>query len=531
MKGGNNMVMTRGITAAMYYYHPYAYFSAEKTRAKVIKWIADPFFSDKLVNKDRIKRIISREIRMKTGKTVDEQNLVFVYPMKIEYEVAPLTFFCRQCGVLTMFKGLEYLKKHLDGWKKFRCQNDVNGKKCGGQMIQMGHIFVCSCGRIDEIEPESHCGRSMKFVKPSLDDVSTWGFRCQVCRETKPLEKYCPSCGGRMSLKPCDASGVTIPLSTTIPSYAEPKEEWIMEYFGWSSGIDIESLQKAGLDDSEIEYLKRSKLRKSGLQSLTKIAKDPYEQELIRDKILDYTAVRSCRQAECNLETKYGFEKIYFVDGVQLVQCLYAFAVGSYDFEEVKNKNGFRFFLDNNKYQVITREVETEGILLEFSKLSVVEWLKNIGVIQNIPEKPLSEWFVEVAMNDNYQNIRTKIKELVHTVSHSLIKTAPIFCGIDSNGIRETLFIEIPAVLLYNNTNSTLGSMRTLFETKFEDWFNAAKEEVENCIHDPVCIKDKDGASCVGCVMVSEVSCEEFNMNLNRRAVIDNGLEKGYWAR
>jgi len=509
----------RGITAAMFYYHPYAYFSKENIRARVVNWLPDPYF--KITNEDRVRRILLKEIERKTGKR--PKKIKFIYPLKIEYEPAPLFFYCANCGWTTKFNDSQELRRFLERGGELKC------KKCGGKMIQSGHVFVCPCGRIDEIDLQRHCGENMKLVKPSLYDVGTWHFTCMKCGERRDLVKFCPNCGSRMTLKPCDASGVTIPLGKTIPSYGEEKLEWIQEYFNWESEIDKEKLREAGLSEQEINLIVRNRTKDFVSKKLSLLSENKYEQEFIKERILGFMSIKSHVIAENHVDPKYGIEKVCLVDDIKLVQCVYGYVVGTYDFNEVKEKDGFCFFRDGEFYQILSREISTEGILIILDKHQVVRWLMHNDFIREPPPaESLNEWFVKIAITEN--SIYQKVKELVHTISHALIKIAPIFCGINTNSIREFLLAEIPAVLIYNTTNSTLGSMHTLFETRLEDWFYAAEDVVENCIHDPVCISEESGAACIGCIVLSEVSCEEFNLHLNRRTLIGGKGEIGYWV-
>ena len=53
----------------------------------------------------------------------------------------------------------------------------------------------------------------------------------------------------------------------------------------------------------------------------------------------------------------------------------------------------------------------------------------------------------------------------------------------------------------------------------------SAMKRAVNCSSDPLCWENEDGlnrASCFGCTMVSETSCEHQNLGLDRRALVDD---------
>jgi hypothetical protein len=58
-----------------------------------------------------------------------------------------------------------------------------------------------------------------------------------------------------------------------------------------------------------------------------------------------------------------------------------------------------------------------------------------------------------------------------------------------------------------------------------------AMKRAANCASDPICWENDDQlnhAACFSCAMVSETSCEERNMGLDRRVLIDE--EFGYFS-
>jgi len=513
----------------MYYYHPEAYFSNEQGGFRIDNWSGDPDKIQRLF--DNRTELINRILEIcysKTEKKLKKEQINLVIPNKIEYKLAPRTFYCKKCKQLERIEKDENLKTRAK--KGFKCSN------CNGSLKQTGLVFVCNCGRIEEIEAKEHCKKPMKLIRPFVEDVSTWYYECSdsKCKKSQPLEMYCKnsSCGARMRPKPIDASGLITPLSATIVNYSNPELEWIAEYLNIENKEKREHFLKAGLDDDTISMILKRDIIKDIDKTIDGILNDKEFEELVKDEILknnlreliknhilDYKSILRYEKGSGKNLNKFGIEKVTYVDGIKLINCVYGFTVGSSDLELIKEKDGFRFFHppgNLDEYQILINSVETEGIIFKLNQEQLAKWLRNNEAVGIIDNKNLKEWFLKIAflhgtIEDN------KVLIFLHTLSHSLIKTAPFFCGVDSNTIREILLPGIPAFLLYNTTNSTLGSMKTMFDTKIDRWIDYAYNEIQSCIHDPVCNEDPHGAACAGCILLSEISCSEFNANLDRR--------------
>lgn len=123
-----------------------------------------------------------------------------------------------------------------------------------------------------------------------------------------------------------------------------------------------------------------------------------------------------------------------------------------------------------------------------------------------------------------------------HTFSHMLIRSIGEESGYSSASIRERIYFEHDegrfrgGIVLYATqpgNEGTLGGLLALAPS-FKNIFHGMLEQIEACSGDPLCIEQKfgsggyNGATCYGCLMNSETSCEHRNMWLDRHVVLEN---------
>lgn len=125
---------------------------------------------------------------------------------------------------------------------------------------------------------------------------------------------------------------------------------------------------------------------------------------------------------------------------------------------------------------------------------------------------------------------------LLHTFSHIIMKELEFTCGYPTASLQERLYYSdrMCGVLIYTADGSE-GSMGGLVAqgspTTIEKIIKKAIERAVDCSSDPLCWEHTNDqlnlAACFSCCMVSETSCEYFNMGLDRRALVDKDF--GYF--
>jgi hypothetical protein len=109
------------------------------------------------------------------------------------------------------------------------------------------------------------------------------------------------------------------------------------------------------------------------------------------------------------------------------------------------------------------------------------------------------------------------------------MKELEFTCGYPTASLSERLYYsdKMCGVLIYT-ADGAEGSMGGLVwqgqPRLISSIIESAMKRAVNCSSDPLCWENEDSlnrASCFGCTMVSETSCEYQNMGLDRRALVD----------
>lgn len=125
---------------------------------------------------------------------------------------------------------------------------------------------------------------------------------------------------------------------------------------------------------------------------------------------------------------------------------------------------------------------------------------------------------------------------LLHSLSHLLITSVALECGYAASSIRERIYAGAggSGILLYTASPGAEGSLGGLVQVgrRLERYLDKALDLGRLCANDPVCAahapdveignsdRHLDGASCHGCLLISEPSCERMNVYLDRAFVV-----------
>lgn len=219
---------------------------------------------------------------------------------------------------------------------------------------------------------------------------------------------------------------------------------------------------------------------------------------------------------------------------IPFVSCSYGYTREKSEPEQGVILHAFREEHNGIK-NIYATKLNTEGVLFEFDRAKILRWLiKNEYIsIDELPdlgdESSVKLWFVNNIRPEvikpfsriEPQNAATYyVYNLIHTLSHLLIRSAAGMCGLDKNSISEYILPSVPAVLVYcqNSQGFSLGALFNIFEAYFDKWMNAAYSSAQKCIFDPICIERYK--ACTGCLFLNEVSCQHFNHDLDRSIVI-----------
>lgn len=174
-----------------------------------------------------------------------------------------------------------------------------------------------------------------------------------------------------------------------------------------------------------------------------------------------------------------------------------------------------------------------EGLFFSISEEALAEW-------ESLHKEELENHYASIVHHDEtYENIYRKMLKggvpkffLLHTFSHAIMKELEFSCGYPTASLSERLYFSdrMCGVLIYT-ADGAEGSMGGLVwqgqPTLIEGIIRKAMQRALNCASDPICWENDDQmnyAACFSCAMVSETSCEERNVGLDRRALVDENF-------
>lgn len=208
------------------------------------------------------------------------------------------------------------------------------------------------------------------------------------------------------------------------------------------------------------------------------------------------------------------------------------------------------FSIDSKElYTLPANETLGEGLFFEFSNDKIDSWVsENISELKNRFGK-----YLNTIPASNSQGLSSKMKIynnkykhfLIHSFSHMMMRELEFSCGYPTASLKERLYISrnpekrMSGVLIYTAEGSE-GSMGGLVSQgepeKILEIIKNGLERSINCSSDPLCwesegqgIFDLNLSACFSCSLVAETACEEMNLGLDRRVLVDEvfGYFKG----
>ena len=132
----------------------------------------------------------------------------------------------------------------------------------------------------------------------------------------------------------------------------------------------------------------------------------------------------------------------------------------------------------------------------------------------------------EVSTNDIPESERIIF---VHTLSHIIMKELEFQCGYPLTSLKEKIYNMGSrwGILIYTigGSEGSYGGLVSLLPTDFKateakmiDIINCAIERAKDCPNDPIC--ESEGGHCFVCTDIPEISCCDWNHNLDRRVLL-----------
>ncbi len=195
--------------------------------------------------------------------------------------------------------------------------------------------------------------------------------------------------------------------------------------------------------------------------------------------------------------------------------------------------SSMKIFKEPNEEVIVMPANQTfgEGLFFSLNEDLISQWVeKNSTVFQK-------RYSHNRHMENLYENVAAMMQKggvekfyVLHTLSHIIMKELEFSCGYPTASLKERLYFSerMCGVLIYTADGSE-GSMGGLVwqgqPELIENIIMTALNRAIDCSSDPICWEnDSDPlnyAACFSCAMVSETSCEQRNLGLDRRILVD----------
>lgn len=523
------------------------------------------------------------------GAELTTENCDVLTPKASEVErgivakISPLTFYCKSCKKVYQFSSEEAYLRHS------KCT------KCHLELTQFRQIYFCKCG----YATDRHPARCQTHGYNDIYWDGEYNFYCRSCKTRIPMSVKCPECGSTLGAKVAlDPSQFFTYSLSLIDLIDEKLEEFIAKtdygmyitiayFLGKITREQLDEVISKGITTDPEQYAKeydknfqmfmdlfhdentaasaakamtdkncgnsyapiidelKGKLF-STTDNISRLAEMILEHSMVKE-LKDHATLETAIEVAKTLNTnanpesfidiarRFGIANVRACDKIPFVSCSYGYTRAKSEYEDGVQLHAFKEEKNGRKNIYATR-MNTEGVLFEFDRKRILQWLIKNEYIEkdSAPdlnsEEDVKLWFInhirpeeihpfspidEMSSPETYYVYR-----LIHSISHLLIRAAADIGGLGKDSLSEYIFPGIPAFLVYvqNSQGFNLGSLYNTFEAYFDKWVLRANNSAQKCVFDPICIERHK--ACTGCLFLNEVSCQHFNKDLDRALVI-----------
>lgn len=186
-------------------------------------------------------------------------------------------------------------------------------------------------------------------------------------------------------------------------------------------------------------------------------------------------------------------------------------------------------------------EVYGEGIFIEMNTAAIDLWQQNMSPELKRRLTQLHKHYAE--LSSTYLPQPTVKFLILHTLAHLLIRQLSFESGYSSGSLRERIYADDvqAGLLIYTADGDSEGSLGGLVQqgeaNRLFPAILAGLEAAHWCSNDPVCSEKQDvgimglnQAACHSCTIISETSCENNNLLLDRKILIGNSEYDGFFS-
>lgn len=249
------------------------------------------------------------------------------------------------------------------------------------------------------------------------------------------------------------------------------------------------------------------------------------------------------RDVEFSNSDSLGFEKyiknIVLVDKLREVRAFCGF-------ERIKpDDNPVLMELEKGQYSQYSwlpaYEVFGEGIFIEFDQKALEDWEQTASKFVKPRIDSVRKRYAGIT--STYLPEPTAKFVALHTFAHLIIRQLSFESGYSSGSLRERIYAYEgqAGILIYTADGDSEGSLGGLVQQgepkRLFPAIIAALETANWCSNDPVCseleaqgVMGLNKAACHSCTLVSETSCENNNLLLDRKLLIGDQHELGLFS-
>lgn len=247
------------------------------------------------------------------------------------------------------------------------------------------------------------------------------------------------------------------------------------------------------------------------------------------------------RTTQFKATESFGFEeyikKVVLVDKLREVRAFCGFERIKPDDNPVLMRSA-----DGQKSWLPACEVFGEGIFIEFNQIALEEWEYQASSFVKPRIDSAEKRYAGVT--SSYLPEPTAKFIALHTFAHLIIRQLSFESGYSSGSLRERIYADEgqAGVLIFTADGDSEGSLGGLVQqgepNRLFPAIIAALETANWCSNDPVCseleaqgVMGLNKAACHSCTLVSETSCENNNLLLDRKLLIGDESEQGLFSQ
>lgn len=604
---GSDNEMHRGVIQSLRNYLPNAYvdFHVRSTRityaARVGSWRTNPLPQ---INEKQILTVLRERLvgfEESGGKCIGfpqeltAKNTRFVTPLlndedAVIAQVEPLAFFCNDCKRAYSFPSVA----------AYEAKDGISRSCCRHHLRQIMFVYPCECGYCGSLRV-LRCAKHP--VSDMFYDTRGYAFTCAECQQRIEMKHNCPDCGRWLmphaALDRSNLIAASVTLIDLLDTELQQSNELILAKWLGNLSPDVARRILSGEDDKAYEAYQaklqqklgeytamgfpeemavtfaKADLRSSRTKSerlkiqrylekalhfnsdtrLNKVSKQVSEFNRIlssRTMSLQDVAVLAEQIGIANPIDRQIFKQMHiskclFSGNIPLLIASYGYTRRSDDPSESRDAQYplvLRSFRSGDGVEMLSKKMQTEGILFEIDRRAILRWLIANGIVSDFAAPDMNDdnelrlWFlnnVNAGALNRFDSIDQEanpithyVYRLLHSFAHALLRKAGI-AGLETSSLGEYLLPNIPAFLIYcNNVGGvSIGAMSSLYKTHLTQWLRTAFEDIGSCIADPVCItRDK---ACNGCLLLPSTSCEHQNRDLDRSLLCGFEGIQGFW--